>query len=164
MKWPFAPIKSYGRLQPREKSALIVGAGVVLLMSIVVVLEPQWQSYKNMQADLSTRKMDLEWFRNQVPVINNLRNNCSFRIEKSMTTSDVLTLLIRRHQLKLERLNFDEELVSLTVTSNNANDILRVLEQIACEKFVLTQLNIRRISKPGKALDFQADMSFRRAM
>ena len=54
--------------------------------------------------------------------------------------------------------------ITLTISSGNTNDILRLAEQLACEGFILTQLDIERVLKPAEGLDYLADLNITREL
>jgi len=152
-----------GGLRSRDRAASIFGVGAVAVAAVLVLIlvESRWQSYIDMRQALSDRKADLEWIGKQVPIIKSLQTSCTRRALDGMASREFLTLLVRRNQLQLGQLDFVGDSIALTVSSSNTNDILRLMEQIACGGLMLTQLNIEKASKPSESLDYRADLDLR---
>ena len=150
-----------GGLRSRDRAASIFGVGAVAVAAVLVLIlvESRWQSYIDMRQALSDRKADLEWIGKQVPIIKSLQTSCTRRALDGMASREFLTLLVRRNQLQLDRVDFGERSIELTVSSGNPNDILRLVEQLACEGLILTELDIEKVSKPAESLDYQADLA-----
>ena len=150
-----------GGLRSRDRRALMIGVGAVAGVLVFVLVESRWQSYIDMRQVLSHRKADLEWIGKQVPIIKNLQTSCTRGALDGMASREFLTMLVRRNQLQLGELEFVGDSIALTVSSSNTNDILRLMEQIACGGLMLTQLNIEKVSKFSESLNFRADLDLR---
>ncbi len=149
----------FKRLELRDKRALIIGCGVLAATALLMLLESLWQSHVNMNREISDRKTDLEWIGQQVPIVTSLQTSCNRKAQDRMAQRALLTMLIRRNQLQLDRVDFGERSIELTVSSGNSNDILRLVEQLACEGLILTELDIEKVSKPAESHDYQADLA-----
>ena len=148
-------------LRSRDRKAIRIGFGVVAAVLVFILVESRWQSYIDMRQVLSDRKADLEWIGKQVPIIKNLQTSCTRGALNGMASRESLTMLVRRNQLQLGQLEFVGDSIALTVLSSNPNDILRLMEQIACGGLMLTQLNIEKVSKFSESLNYRADLDLR---
>ena len=150
-----------GGLRSRDRRALIIGVGAVAAVLVFILVESRWQSYIDMRQVLSDRKADVEWIGKQVPIIKNLQTGCTRGVLDGMASREFLTMLVRRNQLQLGQLEVVGDSIALTVLSSNPNDILRLIEQIACGGLMLTQLNIEKVSKFSESLNYRADLDLR---
>jgi len=148
-------------LRSRDRRAIIIGFGTVVAVLVFILVESRWQSYIDMRQVLSDRKADLEWIGKQAPIIKNLQTGCTRGVLDGMASREFLTMLVRRNQLQLGQLEFVGDSIALTVLSSNPNDILRLMEQIACGGLMLTQLNIEKVSKLSESLNYRADLDLR---
>tara|TARA_B100001115_G_scaffold176478_1_gene163756 strand:- start:578 stop:937 length:360 start_codon:yes stop_codon:yes gene_type:complete len=114
-----------------------------------------------MRQVLSDRKADVEWIGKQAPIIKNLQTGCTRGVIDGMASREFVTMLVRRNQLQLGQLEFVGDSIALTVLSSNPNDILRLMEQIACGGLMLNQLNIEKVSKFSESLNYRADLDLR---
>ena len=149
----------FKRLKSRDKRALITGCGLLAAIALLMSLESRWQSHVDMNREISARKTDLKWISQQMPIVASLQTSCNRKAQDGIAQRALLTMLIRRNQLQLDRVDFGERSIELTVSSGNSNDILRLVEQLACEGLILTELDIEKVSKPAESLDYQADLA-----
>ena len=154
----------YGRLKSRDKRALIMGAILVAAFALLILFESLWDKHISMHGEILARKTDLEWIGKQVPIIKSLQTSCNQSSHSGSSDRELLTMLIRRNQLKLGQLDLVDDGIALTLSSGNTNDILRLAEQLACEGFILTQLDIERVLKPAEGLDYRADLNITREL
>jgi type II secretory pathway component PulM len=154
----------FGRLKSRDKRALIMGAILVAAFALLILFESLWDKHISMHGEILARKTDLEWIGKQVPIIKSLQTSCNQLIHSGSSDRELLTTLIRRNQLKLGQLDLVDDGIALTLSSGDTNDILRLVEQLACEGFILTQLDIERVLKPAEGLDYRADLNITREL
>ena len=150
-----------GGLRSRDRRALMIGVGAVAGVLVFILVESRWQSYIDMRQVLSDRKADLEWIGKQVPIIKSLQTGCTREVIDGMASREFLTMLVRRNQLQLSQLEFMGDSITVTVSSSNTNDILRLMEQIACGGLMIRQLNIEKVSKFSESLNYRADLDLR---
>ncbi|MAA54941.1 MAG: hypothetical protein CMK43_07205 [Porticoccaceae bacterium] len=148
-------------LRSRDRRAIIIGFGIVVAVLAFILVESRWQSYIDMRQVLSDRKADVEWIGKQAPIIKNLQTGCTRGVIDGMASREFVTMLVRRNQLQLGQLEFVGDSIALTVLSSNPNDILRLMEQIACGGLMLNQLNIEKVSKFSESLNYRADLDLR---
>ena len=162
MSYLSASARFFGRLKSRDKRALIMGAILVAASALLILFESLRDKHVIMHREILARKSDLEWIGKQVPIIRSLQTSCNHSRHNDSSEKELLITLIRRNQLKLGPLDLVEDGIALTVSSGNTNDILRLADQLACEGFILKQLDIERVSGPAEGLDYRADFRIRR--
>ncbi len=152
----------FAQLQSRERRTILVGLVLVVLAVVYVIIEPRWKTHWQLDADVKTRQGDLLWLSQQVSKVQALRNSCPSRASRGSKDSDMIPLLVRRNQLKMREYKNERGLSTLNVTADDANSILRLIGQIACEEFLLRQLKLEKLEPAEKGAKFNATMEFTR--
>lgn len=133
----------FATLQPREKVIVSAGAGILLLAAIYTMLLPGMERSSELQQRYQTLQADLQWLRDQSATVSRLGNSCVDKRISSASHSDVITRTVRRNQLKL--LNLAEQgsmKYQLSIEGGNANRILQLAHQLACQGFTIQNLQI----------------------
>ena len=149
-------------LQVRERRAITVGALLVALALVYTTILPRWQLYLELRDDVDNRRADLAWLADQVASVDRLRNSCSGRAPESGSDREVVALLVRRNQTRSLAFDSAAGLISLRVAADSGNHILGLLGQLACEKFTLTTLRIKRSGDGQDNASFEASMGLKR--
>ena len=133
----------FAALQPREKVIVSAGAAIVLLAAIYTMLLPGMEKSAELQQRYQTLQADLQWLRDQSATASRLGNSCVEKRISRASHSDVITRTVRRNQLKL--LNLSEQgsmKYQLSIEGANANRILQLAHQLACQGLTIRNLQI----------------------
>ena len=142
---------SMGNLQPRERVFVSVGAALVVLAAIYVALLPQWQAHSALADQQARLQADILWLQDQRDVVLRLANGCSASAD-ARPDSERLTRLVRRNQLKLSKISETSRGYTLRFGGADANRMVRLAYQIACEGFVVQSFKIDQSIAEGEAL------------
>ena len=134
--------EKFNGLQEREKLVVSAGATVVLLALIYMVLSPQLDRHRDLTQQQADLQADMMWLQDQRAVVSQLTNSCSQTDTSTDSATEVLTRLIRRNQLRLQNLREVSGGFELRVFSSDANRIVRLAHQIACEGFVVDGMEV----------------------
>lgn len=162
MKLGFSISLWYAGLQARERRAIGVGALVGVLALVFSVIQPHWQLYRQLSIDVNDRRADLAWLAGQVAEVDRLRSSCSGRPAQSGSERDIVSLLVRRNQVRLIDFSTEQGPLSLRVSAASANDILALLGQLACAEYSLTSVIIERQNDAAGSLNYEATIGLRR--
>ena len=143
---------SWSQLQPREK--LFLRAGVIVSVAALVYLTvlPLWDKHSTLSAQHSQLQADLQWLHQQQEVVSRLSNNCSVKLVSAGASRKILARLVRRNQLKLDSIEEASGSFSLEFSGSDANSIVRVVHEIACDGYLVQSLQIIKSADDAKLL------------
>ena len=143
---------SWSQLQPREK--LFLRAGVIVSVAALVYLTvlPLWDKHSTLSAQHSQLQADLQWLHQQREVVSRLSNNCSVKLVSDGAPRKILPRLVRRNQLKLDSIQQASDSFSLEFSGSDANSIVRVVHEIACDGYLVQSLQIIKSADDAKLL------------
>ena len=122
---------------------------MALLPSIEKAAELE-QRYQVLQADL-------QWLEEQGVTVGRLGNRCLGKTLQKGSDADVITLMLRRNQLKLISLaEQTQSTYRVSLESANANRILQLVHQLACQGLNINTLEISPTATTG--MSFAATM------
>jgi len=130
------------RLQPREKVFLSLGVALVVVALIYLAVLPTWHKHSALSTQYSQLQGDLQWLHQQREVVSRLSNNCSVKLVSQGSSRKVLGRLVRRNQLKLGSIQEVGDTFNLNFTGSDANSIMRLVHEIACEGYMVKSLQI----------------------
>ncbi|UVW34921.1 type II secretion system protein M [SAR92 clade bacterium H455] len=131
--------------QPRERIIVVVGAGIVFLAAVYLALLPSLERSTELQERHRILQADLQWLSEQSASVSRLSNSCVDKTIKKGAAKDVINRLIRRNQIKLVK--FAEQAqgkYALYLESANANRLLQLAHQLACQGLKTNLLDVRR--------------------
>lgn len=143
---------SWSQLQPREK--LFLRAGVIVSVAALVYLTvlPLWDKHSTLSAQHSQLQADLQWLHQQQEVVSRLSNNCSVKLVSAGASRKILARLVRRNQLKLDSIQEASDSFSVKFSGSDANSMVRVAHEIACEGYLVKSLQIAKSADDAKLL------------
>ncbi len=149
----------FADLQPRER--LFVSAGALLILSAMLYLAllPQWQEYDELSAQQSQLQSDLQWLHEQREVVARLSNSCPLSVRSKGSRTKMLTRLLRRNQLKLIDMREAGNAISLSFTGTDANEMLQLAYEIACDGFVVNSFEIVKSPEDNNRLAAMMEVS-----
>ena len=131
--------------QPRERIIVVVGAGIVFLAAVYLALLPSLERSTELQERHRILQADLQWLSEQSASVSRLSNSCVDKTIKKGTAKDVINRLVRRNHIKLVK--FAEQAqgkYALYLESANANRLLQLAHQLACQGLKTNLLDVRR--------------------
>ena len=143
---------SLSRLQPREKLFLSAGIIVVAVALTYLTVLPFWDKHNLLSAQHSQLQADLQWLHQQREVVSRLSNNCSVKLVSDGAPRKILPRLVRRNQLKLDSIQQASDSFSLEFSGSDANSIVRVAHEIACDGYLVKSLKITKSADDAKLL------------
>ena len=93
----------YQGLQVRERLFLIAGAVAVSAVLVVNGLLPLWENHSQLAQQKQRLEGDLQWLQEQRAVVTKLVNSCPMIRQQRGSVKSILTQLVRRNQLQLDR-------------------------------------------------------------
>ena len=132
----------YAGLQSREKRFLLSGALMLLLALTYVLLLPLVEKQRQLNDRQEQLSLQLSWLQNQATVVSGLTNSCSGGDTEAVPERDAIIRLVRRNQLILGNLTQQLGGYSLSFTGTDANSIMRMAYQVACEGLFIARLDI----------------------
>jgi len=143
---------SISQLQPREKLFLGVGAALLVAALIYLAVLPSWHKHDALSTQYSQLQGDLQWLHQQREVVSRLSNNCSIKLISQGSSNKVLSRLVRRNQLKLGSIQEAGDTINLSFTGSDANSIVRLAHEIACEGYMVKSLQILESAEDPNAM------------
>lgn len=135
---------AFSNLQEREK-LFVLGGGLLILAGIIyLAILPQWDRHTQLVEQKNDLQADMQWLQDQRAVLIRLVNSCSSS-SASGNGQEVLTRLVRRNQLRLDSLRATGSGFRVGLSGSDANRIVRLAHQIACEGYAVSYLEV---SKP----------------
>ncbi len=134
---------TFSNLQDREKR-FVLGGGVLILAGLIyLAVLPQWDRHSQLVQQQVDLQADMQWLQDQRAVLSRLVNSCS---SKGATAKgkDVLTRLVRRNQLRLDNLRATSDGFKMGFSGSDANRIVRLAHQVACEGYLVSGLEISK--------------------
>lgn len=147
-------------LQAREKLFVSVGAAVVLIALIYLALGPQLNRNTDLAGQQSDLQADLLWLQQQQSVVSRLTNSCSSSTASAQPAKDLLTRLIRRNQLRLQNLREVGDGMVLSFSASDANRIVRIAHQIACQGFTVGSMQVTASTAESNLWDATLEVSY----
>jgi len=132
----------YAGLQSRERRFLLGGALMLLLTLTYVLLLPLVEKQRQLNDRQEQLSLQLSWLQNQAAVVSGLTNSCSGGDTEAVPERDAIIRLVRRNQLILGNLTQQVRGYSLSFTGSDANSIMRMAYQVACEGLFIARLEI----------------------
>lgn len=144
--------QAYENLQPRERLFISAGGLFALAAVIYLALVPFAEKHSELIEQQSKLQADLKWLHDQGAIVPRLVNSCSVRELNAGRDTDVITKLVRRAQLRLDKVNETGRGISLRVNGPDANRLMRLVHQISCEGFSVQSINISASAAQGAAV------------
>lgn len=141
--------QAYENLQPRERLFISAGGLFALVAVIYLTLAPFAEKHSELIEQQSKLQADLKWLHDQAAIVPRLANSCSGRELNVGRDTDVITKLVRRAQLRLDKVNETGRGISLRVNGPDANRLMRLVHQISCEGFSVQSINISASAAQG---------------
>jgi type II secretory pathway component PulM len=143
----------FAQLQSRERVIVVAGAAIVVIAAIYMALLPSIEKAAELEQRYQALQSDLKWLEEQSTAVGRLGNRCPGKMLQKGSDMDVITLMIRRNQLKLVNLAEQAQWTfQLTLESANANRILRLAHQLACQGMIINTLEISPTATTGMSL------------
>ena len=146
-------------LQPRERLFVSVGAILIVAAMLYLTLLPQWEKYNELSAQQSTLQSDLQWLHKQRDVVARLGNSCPLSVVSKGSKTKMLTRLLRRNQLKLIDMREASDAIRLSFTGTEANEMVRLAHEIACDGFVVESFEIVKFPEDNNRLAAMMEVS-----
>lgn len=150
----------FASLQQREKLFICVGAAAVLAALLFTLLVPQLDRNSDLARQQTELQADRLWLQQQQAVVSRLTNSCSSSKLSAQPVKDVLTRLIRRNQLRLKNLREVGDGMVLSFTSSDANRVVRIAHQIACQGFVVDSMQVSGSATETNLWDATMEVSY----
>jgi type II secretory pathway component PulM len=142
----------YVGLQSREKLFLSGGALILLLTLTYASFLPLVEKQRQLNDRHEQLLLQLSWLKNQATVVSRLTNSCTGADTAAVTERDTIIRLVRRNQLILGNLTQQTRDYSLNFTASDANAIMRMAYQVACEGLLITRLEIAASNETGSPI------------
>lgn len=143
--------QAFGNLQPREKYFVSAGGVLVVMAAIYLAFLPLSEKHSQLADQHSRLQADLIWLQAQAATVPRLVNSCSGRELSAGMDIEVIRKLIRRSQLRLDKISETASGLSLRFNGADANRMMRLAHQISCEGFAVLSFEFR-----AEANDVQA--------
>jgi type II secretory pathway component PulM len=150
----------FASLQQREKLFICVGAAAVLAALLFTLLVPQLDRNSDLARQQTELQADRLWLQQQQAVVSRLTHSCSSSKLSAQPVKDVLTRLIRRNQLRLKNLREVGDGMVLSFTSSDANRVVRIAHQIACQGFVVDSMQVSGSATETNLWDATMEVSY----
>lgn len=139
----------FAGLQSREKRFLLGGALILLLTLTYVLLLPLVEKQHQFNDRHEKLSLQLSWLQDQAAVVSELTNSCTGADTDVVPQRDAIIRLVRRNQLILGNITQQMQGYSLSFTSSDANSIMRMAYQVACEGLFIARLEIAASDESG---------------
>jgi type II secretory pathway component PulM len=149
----------FALLQPREQLFGSAGAIVIVAAMLYLTLLPQWSKYNDLAAQQSQLQSDLQWLHQQREVVARLSNSCPLSALSKGSKTKTLTRLLRRNQLRLIDTRETSSAISFSFTGTDANKIMRLAHEIACDGFVIERFEIVKSPEDNNRLAAMMEVS-----
>lgn len=139
-------------LQPRERTLLVIGAWLLSATAVFVLVTPMVTKQNELASKAESIRENLNWLQEQRSVVVRLQNNCASNHSHTQLTSTKgdFERLTRRNQLSLDQSTTKSNGgTELTFSGSDANRVMHLVHELACEGFVVESLDIQR-SADGK--------------
>lgn len=131
--------------QPRERIIVVVGAGIVFVVAVYLALLPSLERSTELQERHRILQADLHWLSEQSDSVSRLSNSCVDKTIKPGAAKDVINRLVRRNQIKLVKIAEQAQgKYALSLESINANRLLQLAHQLACQGLKTNLLDVSR--------------------
>ena len=131
--------------QPRERIIVVVGAGIVFVVAVYLALLPSLERSTELQERHRILQADLHWLSEQSDSVSRLSNSCVDKTFKPGAAKDVINRLVRRNQIKLVKIAEQAQgKYALSLESINANRLLQLAHQLACQGLKTNLLDVSR--------------------
>ena len=150
---------AFADLQPRERLFVNVAAILIVAAMLYLILLPQWEKYNELSAQQSQLHSDLQWLHQQRDLIARLGNSCPLSVVSKGSKTKRLTRLLRRNQLKLIDMREANNAISLSFTGTDANEMVRLAHEIACDGFVVESFEIVKSPEENNRLAAMMEVS-----
>ncbi|MDA7852513.1 type II secretion system protein M [Porticoccaceae bacterium] len=147
----------FAQLQSRERVIVVAGAAIVVIAAIYMALLPSIEKAAELEQRYQVLQADLQWLEEQGVTVGRLGNRCLGKTLQKGSDADVITLMLRRNQLKLISLaEQTQSTYRVSLESANANRILQLVHQLACQGLNINTLEISPTATTG--MSFAATM------
>jgi type II secretory pathway component PulM len=150
----------FARLQEREKLFIRAGGAAVFIALLYTALLPQLDRNSDLASQQTVLQADMLWLQQQQAVVSRLTNSCSSSTASAEQAKDLLTRLIRRNQLRLKNLREVGDGLVLNFTSSDANRVVRIAHQIACQGFVVDSMQVNGSGSEANLWDATMEVSY----
>ena len=150
----------FADLQERERLFVCAGAALLLMALLYITLLPQLDRNSDLAGQQKQLQADMLWLQQQQAVVSRLTNSCSASRASAEPAKDLLTRLIRRNQLRLKNLHEVGDGVVLSLTSSDANRVVRIAHQIACRGFVVDSIQVTGSATETNLWDATLEVSY----
>ncbi len=154
----------YGGLGSQEQQILRFGGPLIgLLLAYLVLLQPLGSAYLDRQTELSDRRADLVWLRDQRDMLERLNTSCDLRaqiFEASNLQADIEAASRRFGLVPQIRTLGGENQYQLSLSNAQGNRILNLVRVLSCGGASVTSMDLRAIdggevSQVNATLDIQ---------
>ena len=131
--------------EPRERVILSAGAVFVFCALVYLALLPSFERSTELQERHRILQADLQWLSEQRASVSRLSNSCVDKTIKPGAAKEVINRLVRRNQIKLVKIAEQTQgKYALNLESINANRLLQLAHQLACQGLKTTLLDVSR--------------------
>lgn len=143
----------FAQLQPRERVMLKGGAAIVLIVGLSAALTPGLERSTQLEQRYQVLQADLAWLAQQQPTVSRLGDRCSATAVQSGGGKDLITRIVRRNQIQLTsfqdnppraKAEQNQEAFALGLETDDANRLLRMTHQLACQGLIVDVVDISR--------------------
>jgi|TARA_B110000977_G_scaffold77340_1_gene104294 type II secretory pathway component PulM len=135
----------FAQREPRERVILSAGALFVFIALIYLALLPSIERSAELQQRHQILQADLQWLSEQSASVSRLSNSCVDKTIKAGAATDVINRLVRRNQIKLSKITEQAQgKYALNLESTNANRLLQLAHQLACQGLTTNVLDLSR--------------------
>ena len=130
-----------------------MGGVLILLLALTYLsLLPLIEKQRQLNDRYERLLSELSWLQEQTAVVSGLSNSCSDSDTVAVGERANILRLVRRNQLVLGDLTKKAGDYSLNFTASDANSIMRMAYQVACEQMFITRLEIAASNAPGSPI------------
>lgn len=137
-------------LQPRERALLVIGAWLLSATAVFVLVMPMVTKQGELASKAQSIRDSIIWLQEQRDVVVRLRNGCATNTLRIAAKKGDFERVIRRNQLSLDQSTTKSNGgTELTFSGSDANRVMHLVHELACEGFVVKSLDIQ-FSADGK--------------
>jgi type II secretory pathway component PulM len=130
---------------PRKGIILGVGALFIFISALYIAVLPSLTHSTLLQQRSEALQSDLQWLSEQGETVSRLTNSCFSKSIGQESAKTVINRLVRRNQIKLITLSEQNKGTYLiNLESTNANSLLQLAHQLACQGLKINILNASR--------------------
>lgn len=144
-------IERWNALQRRERIVVVTGGALVLLLALFLLLSSILDENRALQARKAALLADIRWMAEQSALIARLGNSCPPGSSQLGSGNTVLQNLSKRAGLQsADWQGQGSERYRLKMDKVDANRLLQLTYQVACEGFVVDKIEIARLQNDSE--------------